>query len=71
MTSPNSKLHESNNEVLLSRKQVCERWGCCTMTLRRREAAGLIRPVRFNSRMLRYRLSDIVAIETAAGGGAK
>ncbi len=41
------------------------------MTLRRREAAGLIRPVRFNSRMLRYRLSDIVAIETAAGGGAK
>ena len=52
----------------MSRKQVCARWACCAMTLKRREVAGLLKPVRFNQRMLRYRLSDILAIEAAAGG---
>jgi hypothetical protein len=41
------------------------------MTLKRREAEGVLKPVRFNSRMLRYRLSDILAIEAAAGGSVK
>jgi hypothetical protein len=36
------------------------------MTLHRREAAGLLHPLRFNARMMRYRLSEILAIEEAA-----
>jgi hypothetical protein len=36
------------------------------MTLARREAAGLLQPIRFNARLVRYRLSDIEAIENAA-----
>ncbi|HEY3899949.1 MAG TPA: hypothetical protein VGM54_15180 [Chthoniobacter sp.] len=51
---------------LLSRRQVCQRWACCPMTLARREAAGLLQPIRFNARLVRYRLSDIEAIENAA-----
>ena len=37
------------------------------MTLKRREVAGVLKAVRFNRRMLRYRLSDILRIEAAAG----
>ncbi|HEY3899692.1 MAG TPA: hypothetical protein VGM54_13815 [Chthoniobacter sp.] len=53
-------------EVLLSRKQLCRRWDCSFMTLHRREAAGLLHPLRFNSRMLRYKLSEVIAVEDAA-----
>ena len=70
MTSPFNNSQEANAEVLMSRKQVCARWACCAMTLKRREVAGLLKPVRFNQRMLRYRLSDILAIEAAAGGAS-
>lgn len=65
-TSAESISKDVNSEVLVSRKQVCARWGCCSLTLRRREAAGLLKPIRFNQRMLRYRLADIQAIENAA-----
>jgi len=54
------------DEVFLTRKQLCARWNCSFMTIVRREAAGVLRPHRFNARVLRYRLSDIVAIENAA-----
>jgi len=36
------------------------------MTVRRRELDGSLIPIKFNERMLRYRLSDIMAIESAA-----
>jgi hypothetical protein len=36
------------------------------MTLKRREAAGVLKAVRFNQRMLRYRLSDVERIEAEA-----
>ena len=41
------------------------------MTLKRREVAGILKAVRFNQRMLRYRLADIEAIEAAAEGGVR
>jgi hypothetical protein len=53
-------------EVLLSRKQLCRRWDCSFMTVRRRTAAGLLHPLKFNARMYRYKLSEIEAIERAA-----
>jgi hypothetical protein len=37
------------------------------MTLKRREAVGLLKALRFNRRMLRYRLCDVERIEAEAG----
>jgi hypothetical protein len=66
MTNANKCYQEAHPEILISRKQLRERWNCCGMTLKRREAAGVLKAVRFNQRMLRYRLSDILRIEAEA-----
>ena len=55
-------------EQLLSRRALAQRWSCCNETLKRREREGILKAIRFNQRLLRYRLSDIIAIEAAAGG---
>jgi hypothetical protein len=47
----------------LTVKEVAARWHCCVHSVRRRRE---LRPIRFNQRMLRYRLADVEAIETAA-----
>lgn len=60
-------IHDQS-EQLLSRGAVAQRWECCIETIKRRERAGILKPIKFNQRLLRYRLSDIVAIEAAAGG---
>jgi len=52
----------------LSRRELAERWSCCVETLKNRERAGLLKPVRFGSRSWRYRLSEILALEAAEGG---
>jgi len=56
---------------MLSRKAVADRWQTSVETVKRREKAGLIKALRFNQRLLRYRLSDVVAYETTAAGGAE
>jgi len=50
----------TDSTKLLSRRQVAERWGVCTHTLARRKD---LTPIRFNRRLLRYRLSDVQALE--------
>jgi predicted site-specific integrase-resolvase len=57
-------------EQLLSRKAVAERWQTSVETVKRREKAGLIKAIRFNQRLVRYRLSDIAAFEAEAAGGS-
>ena len=47
-------------EVLLTRQQVAKRWGVCPHTVARHKK---LRPIRFNSRLLRYRLSDVEQVE--------
>ena len=69
MTSPQKYSNGAEEEILLSRRQLCVRWSCCSKTLQRREAAGILKPVRFNERMLRYWLSDVVAVEVAGFQG--
>jgi hypothetical protein len=69
-----SKLKQTGNEdqtseLLLSRKQVADRWSVSLETIKRREAAGLLQPLRFSARQVRYRLSDVVTAETSAAGG--
>jgi hypothetical protein len=59
----------TGSDQLLSRKGVAERWQTSVETVKRREKAGLITPIRFNQRLLRYKLSDIAAFEQAAAGG--
>ena len=55
-----------NGETLLSREQLARRWGCCIETIKRRERAGSLPSVRFNSRVVRYRLVDIERLEQQA-----
>lgn len=47
-------------DKLLSVKQVAERWGCCTHTVRRNQ---FLKPVRFSRKLIRYKLSDVLKIE--------
>ena len=56
------------SDQMLSRKAVAARWQTSVATVKRREKAGLIKAIRFNQRLLRYRLSEIAAFEAAAGG---
>jgi hypothetical protein len=55
------------SEILLSRKQLADRWGCCLHTIARNHH---LEAVRLSRRLLRYRLSDVEAIEAAAKGRA-
>ena len=48
---------------LLSRAKLAERWGVSKETIKRREQEGLLSPIRFNQRLLRYRLEDVLAVE--------
>lgn len=46
-------------EKLLSRDEVAQMFGICKMTVLRREAAGLLHPIRLGRRIYRYRMQDI------------
>jgi len=61
----------SRPEQLLSRKAVADRWQTSVETVKRREKAGLLKALRFNQRLLRYKLSEVEALEAAAGGGVQ
>jgi predicted site-specific integrase-resolvase len=58
------------SEQLLSRKALAQRWSCSTETIKRRTREGLLHPVRFNQRMIRYSVSEILRVEQEALGGA-
>ncbi len=55
-----------NHNILLSRRQIAERWGVSIETVKRREKTGSLRSLRFNQRLVRYRLSDIERFEDDA-----
>lgn len=50
----------------ITRSELAERWTCSTESLKRYERRGIIRPVKIAARMLRYRLSEIEALENEA-----
>ena len=58
-------------ERLLTRRELAQRWSCSTETVKRKTAAGILTPVRFGLRFVRYRLSQIELLEEEAAGGAK
>jgi hypothetical protein len=53
----------AHRKVLLTRKQLAERWQVSVETIKRREKGKLIKPVRLDGRVLRYRLSEIMRFE--------
>jgi predicted site-specific integrase-resolvase len=56
-------------QALLSRRALAQRWSCSRETVKRRTKEGILHPVRFNQRMLRYRLSEVEQVERAASEG--
>jgi hypothetical protein len=49
--------------TLVSRRTLAERWACSDETVKRRERAGLLTPIRFSLRLIRYRLAEVLALE--------
>jgi hypothetical protein len=50
---------------LLTRRELCHRWRVSGETLKRRERAGILRPLKLG-RGVRYRLADIERVEAQA-----
>jgi len=49
----------NSDDILESRREVAQRIGCSTKTIQRAERRGELNPVRLNSRLIRYRVSDV------------
>jgi hypothetical protein len=58
------------SEQLVSRKALAARWQCSVETIKRRTREGLLHPVRFNQRMIRYPISEVIRVEQEASGMA-
>lgn len=50
-------------ERLLSRSELADRWGVSTMFVHRLDKAGRIESVRISPKTIRYRLSDVIRFE--------
>jgi len=68
MGASSKSFSEAANDVLVSRRATANRWACSVETVKRRQKAGLLRPIYLSKRQLRYRLSQIIAVERAAEG---
>ncbi|HEY1422686.1 MAG TPA: hypothetical protein VGF20_04475 [Candidatus Acidoferrum sp.] len=53
-------------QQLLSRRAIANRWQTSIETVKRREQEGFLKAIRFNQRLIRYKLSDVQALEAAA-----
>ena len=58
--------NKDEKEKFLKRRELAARWRCSTETIKRKQRAGLLTPVRLSARMLLYKLSEIEALEVAA-----
>ena len=58
--TPTSQINSSDK--LLSRAQVADMLGLCKETIRRWEKTTQLTPIIFNSRVYRYRHSDVEAL---------
>ena len=51
------------DEGLLTRLELARRWKVSIETLKRRERAKILRPIKLNGRIIRYRITDVLRIE--------
>ena len=49
--------------IFLSRLDLARRWKVSIETIKRRERARILRPVKLDGRIIRYRMSDVLRIE--------
>ena len=49
-------------EKLLKRSDLAIRWGCSIETVKRREKAGILKPIVLG-RLVRFRLDDVIKLE--------
>jgi hypothetical protein len=56
----------SIEDDLIERSTLARRWKCHRETIRRKEKTGQLHPLQLGERMIRYRLSEVLAIEAAA-----
>jgi hypothetical protein len=56
------------DDKLLTRLELAHRWKVSIDTLRRRERTKILRPVRLDGRLIRYRMSDVLRIEEEGCG---
>jgi hypothetical protein len=59
---------QGRDEQFLTRDELLARWRLSLSELHNKEKAGVLKPYRFSYKILRYRLSDILAIEEKAAG---
>jgi hypothetical protein len=58
-------------ETLLTRSELAKRWKVSIETLKRRERARVLRPVRLDGRVIRYRMTDVLRIEKGGYDGER
>ena len=63
-----SKDDRATEDSLLTRRELANRWKVSVETLKRRERASILRPIRLDGRIVRYRMSDVVKIEQEGYG---
>ncbi len=51
------------DDNLLTRLELARRWKVSIEMLKRRERTKILRPVRLDGRIIRYRMSDVLRIE--------
>jgi len=64
-------LSETVEESLLTRRELADRWKVSIETIKRRERARVLRPLRLEGRIVRYRMSDVVRVEMEGDIGAQ
>ena len=56
----------TQSDRLISRKELSDRWNLSIKTLKRREKAGELHPLTLSANTVRYRISEILALEEQA-----
>jgi len=62
---------ETMEDSLLTRRELADRWKVSIETIKSRERARVLRPLRLEGRIIRYRMSDVVRIEQEGGSWAQ
>ena len=67
-TTPRRKRlpRRDRGERFISRRELGERWSISVREIIEREKRGVLKPHRFSYKMVRFRLSDVIAVEEAA-----
>ena len=55
-------------DSLLTSRELARRWKVSIETLKRRERTKILRPMRLDGRIVRYRMSEVVRIEQEGCG---